>query len=113
MSPQALAKSRDIDVDTMITNARKASEFLKALSHEARLVILCLLVEGEKSVTEIEHLLSLRQPAVSQQLARLRADKLVETRRDGKNIYYSLARPEVRDVIMALHAAFCPPTRAR
>ena len=109
MSPQALAKSRDIDVDTMITNARKASEFLKALSHEARLVILCLLVEGEKSVTEIEHLLSLRQPAVSQQLARLRADKLVETRRDGKNIYYSLARPEIRQVIEALHAAFCAP----
>lgn len=111
MSPQAMAKLRDIDIDTMITNARKASEFLKALSHEARLVILCLLVEGEKSVTEIEQLLSLRQPAVSQQLARLRADKLVETRRDGKSIYYSLARPEVRDIIMALHAAFCPPPR--
>ena len=113
MSPQAVAKSRDLDIDTMITNARKASEFLKALSHQARLVILCLLVEGEKSVTEIEQLLSLRQPAVSQQLARLRADKLVETRRDGKNIYYSLTRPEVRDIIMALHAAFCPPKRAR
>jgi DNA-binding transcriptional ArsR family regulator len=113
MSPQALAKSRDLDIDTMITNARKASEFLKALSHEARLVILCLLVEGEKTVTEIEQLLSLRQPAVSQQLARLRADKLVETRRDGKSIYYSLARPEVRDIIMALHAAFCPPKRSR
>jgi DNA-binding transcriptional ArsR family regulator len=51
----------------------------------------------------------LRQPAVSQQLARLRADDLVETRRDGKNIYYSLARPEVRQVIEALHAAFCSP----
>ena len=113
MSAQALAKSRDLDIDTMITNARKASEFLKALSHEARLVILCLLVEGEKSVTEIEQLLSLRQPAVSQQLARLRAEKLVEARREGKNIYYSLARPEVRDVIMALHAAFCPPKRTR
>ena len=87
----------DLDIDTMITNARKAAEFLKALSHEARLVILCLLVEGEKSVTEIEQLVSLRQPAVSQQLARLRADKLVETRRNGKSVYYSLARPEVRD----------------
>ena len=113
MSPQALAKPRDFDIDVMITNARHAAEFLKALSHEARLVILCLLVEGEKSVTEIEQLLSLRQPAVSQQLARLRADDLVETRRDGKSIYYSLARPEVRDVIMALHAAFCPPKRSR
>ena len=97
----------------MITNARKAAEFLKVLSHEARLVILCLLVEGEKSVTEIEQLVSLRQPAVSQQLARLRADNLVKTRRNGKSVYYSLVRPEVRDVIIALHAAFCPSARSR
>jgi DNA-binding transcriptional ArsR family regulator len=125
MSSQALAKAsvrapakpqtkaRDLDIDTMLNNARMASEFLKALSHEARLVILCLLVDGEKSVTEIEQTLSLRQPAVSQQLARLRADGLVDTRRDGKNIYYSLAKAEVRDVIMALHAAFCKPKRGR
>ena len=113
MSPQALAKPRDLDIDVMIANAQEASEFLKALSHEARLVILCMLVEGEKSVAEIEETLSLRQPAVSQQLARLRADDLVQTRRDGKNIYYSLARPEVRDIIAALHAAFCRPRRKR
>jgi DNA-binding transcriptional ArsR family regulator len=113
MSPQAIAIPRDLDIDVMIANAQEASEFLKALSHEARLVILCLLVEGEKSVAEIEEILSLRQPAVSQQLARLRADGLVETRRDGKNIYYSLARPEVRDIIAALHAAFCRPRRKR
>ena len=108
-----LAKSRDLDIDMMIANAEKASEFLKALSHEARLVILCLLIEGEKSVAEIEQMLSLRQPAVSQQLARLRADNLVETRRDGKNIYYTLARPEVREIIEALHAAFCRPRRSK
>ncbi len=107
MSPQALTKISERDIEMMIANAQQASEFLKALSHEARLVILCLLVEGEKSVTEIEQMLSLRQPAVSQQLARLRMDNLVETRRDGKNIYYSLARPEVREIIGALHAAFC------
>lgn len=101
------------DIDTLLENAREASEFLKALSHEARLVILCLLVEGEKSVTEIEQTLSLRQPAVSQQLARLRADKLVEARRDGKNIFYSLSRPEVRQVIESLHDAFCEPRRRR
>lgn len=100
-------KKPDLDIDDLLKNAQAASEFLKALSHEARLVILCLLIEGEKSVTEIEQLLKLRQPAVSQQLARLRADDLVETRRDGKNIYYSLARSEVRQVIESLHAAFC------
>lgn len=104
-------KKADIDINMLLENAQQASEFLKALSHEARLVILCLLTEGEKSVTEIEQLLKLRQPAVSQQLARLRADDLVETRRDGKNIYYSLARPEVRQIIEALHATFCSPRR--
>ncbi len=113
MSTQTLVKPRDVDMDDMIANAQEASEFLKALSHEARLVILCLLVEGEKSVAEIEEMLSLRQPAVSQQLARLRADDLVQTRRDGKNIYYSLARPEVRDIIAALHAAFCRARRQK
>jgi DNA-binding transcriptional ArsR family regulator len=97
----------------MMRNASQASAFLKALSHEARLVILCLLVEGEKSVSEIEQTLSLRQPSVSQQLARLRAEGFVETRRNGKNVYYSLARPEVRDIIMALYAVFCKPKRSR
>lgn len=105
------AAGGSMDMDEMLANARQASVFLKALAHEARLVILCLLVDGEKSVGEIEETLRLRQPAVSQQLARLRADDLVETRRDGKNIYYSLARPEVREVIEALHRSFCKPKR--
>ena len=103
----------ELDLDTLVANARGASEFLKALSHEARLMILCLLVDGEKSVSDIEETLKLRQPAVSQQLARLRADDLVEARREGKNIYYSLARSEVRDIIEALHRAFCKPRRAK
>jgi DNA-binding transcriptional ArsR family regulator len=103
----------NIDLDMLLANACEASEFLKALSHEVRLLILCFLIEGEKSVGEIEHLLELRQPAVSQQLARLRADGLVETRRDGKNIYYSLARSEVRDVIEVLHQAFCQTRKTR
>ena len=106
---RARSKQPALDIEMLVANAQEASEFLKALSHEARLVILCLLTEGEKSVTEIEQLLGLRQPAVSQQLARLRADALVESRRDGKNIYYSVARPEVRSVIEALHRAFCNP----
>ena len=102
-----------LDLDMLLTNARQASEFLKALSHEVRLLILCFLVDGEKSVSEIEQLLKLRQPAVSQQLARLRADGLVEARRNGKNIYYSLSRTEVREVIQVLHDAFCKPRKSR
>jgi DNA-binding transcriptional ArsR family regulator len=105
------------DIDAMIDSAHEASAFLKALAHEARLVILCLLLEKELSVTEIEDILRMRQPAISQQLARLRADGLVDTRRDGKNIYYSLARTETREVIGALHRAFCAapsrPARTR
>ena len=102
-----------LDIDMLQANAREASEFLKALSHEVRLLILCFLIEGERSVGEIEKMLKLRQPAVSQQLARLRADGLVETRRDGKNIYYSLARTEVRDVIQVLHDSFCGTRKTR
>jgi DNA-binding transcriptional ArsR family regulator len=102
-----------LDLDTLAANARGASELLKALSHETRLMILCLLADGEKSVSDIEQTLKLRQPAVSQQLARLRADDLVEARRNGKNIYYSLARTEVRDIMAAVHRAFCKPGRSR
>jgi DNA-binding transcriptional ArsR family regulator len=111
--PAPVEHDSGIDLVTLVANAREASDFLKALSHEARLMILCLLVEGEKSVSEIEQSLRLRQPAVSQQLARLRTDGLVEARRDGKSMYYSLARTEIREVIEALHRAFCRPRRGR
>jgi DNA-binding transcriptional ArsR family regulator len=94
-------------LDQMTANAQRATEFLKALAHENRLMILCILAEGEKSVTELEHMLGLRQPTVSQQLARLRADGLVATRRDGKTINYRLASKEARVVIGALYDLFC------
>ena len=92
--------------------ARKASNFLKALSHENRLLLLCLLAERERSVTELENILSLRQSAVSQQLARLRYDGMVDTRRDGKTIYYSLADDDVRRVISVVYDIFCAPDTA-
>jgi DNA-binding transcriptional ArsR family regulator len=108
VSTQARRQSRaKPDIEQLLDNARDASAFLKALSHETRLVILCLLVEGRKSVGELEDKLQLRQPVVSQQLARLRADNLVESERDGKNVYYSIARPEVVETIGALYRAFC------
>ena len=87
-------------------NAKEASEFLKALAHEGRLVILCHLVDGERSVGELETLLGARQAAVSQQLARLRHEGLVKGRRDGKTIYYSVGDPEVRLLIETLNALF-------
>jgi len=115
MSPRPLPSSRKdhFDIDAMMESAHEASGFLKALAHEGRLLILCLLIDGEKSVSEIEDMLSLRQPAISQQLARLRADGLVETRREGKSIFYSLARSEVHDIVSTLHRSFCEAPRAR
>lgn len=95
------------ELDRLMRNARKASNFLKAVSHESRLLLLCLLAERERSVTELENILSLRQSAVSQQLARLRYDGMVDTRRDGKTIYYSLADDDVRRVIAMVYGIFC------
>ena len=95
------------DLKRLCVKARKASEFLKALAHENRLLILCLLAERERSVTDLEQLLALSQPTVSQQLARLRLDGLVECRRDGRVVYYSLADTATRNFINAVYDKFC------
>jgi ArsR family transcriptional regulator len=96
-----------IDVRSMSAQAATAAAFLKALSHEGRLMILCHLVSGEKSVTELERLLASRQAAVSQQLARLRLEGLVHARRDGKAIFYSIQDEKVQRVIRLMHEMFC------
>ena len=106
-------RGRPHELERMVDNAKRASSFLKALAHESRLIILCILAEGEKSVSELERELDLRQPTVSQQLARLRADGLVSTRRDGKIIYYSLASDEARIIIGAIYDVFCRKPRRR
>jgi DNA-binding transcriptional ArsR family regulator len=99
--------------DPMFAQARKAADFLKALAHESRLLILCILAEGEKSVGDLERILGLRQPAVSQQLARLRTDGIVATRREGKVVYYSLANEQARRIVEVVHKTFCGPVAAR
>lgn len=93
--------------EEMQANAQHAAAFLKTLAHEGRLMILCHLGSGEKSVGELEELLSIRQAAVSQMLARLREEGLVQTRRDGKTIYYSLADDNTNRVIGLLYDIFC------
>ncbi|MEM7178555.1 MAG: metalloregulator ArsR/SmtB family transcription factor [Pseudomonadota bacterium] len=95
------------EMDEMMENARHATNFLKALAHEGRLMILCHLVSGEKSVTELEELLSARQAAVSQQLSRLRLEGLVHPRRDGKTIYYSLGDDRARQMLEVVYDMFC------
>lgn len=95
------------ELDAMVGNATLAANFLKAISHEGRLMILCHLVTGEKSVTELEDLLSARQAAVSQQLSRLRLEGLVIPRRDGKVIYYRLADDRSRRILEVVYELFC------
>ena len=88
--------------DTSLENAKVASDFLKVLGNENRLIILCALLEHELKVGEMEQLLGIRQPTLSQQLARLRAKDLVHTRRVAKEVFYSLANSEVKKTIGVL-----------
>lgn len=112
--PQFKKDMSDEDMDKMMASACDASQLLKALSHEGRLMILCHLVTGEKSVTELEELLSARQAAVSQQLARLRLEGLVTPRREGKAIYYSLTDDRPKRVLEVIYDMFCSvPTAAK
>ena len=97
----------EADLDKLMDNAQEAANFLKAISHEGRLLILCHLSAGEKSVTELEDLISARQAAVSQQLARLRLEGLVTPRREGKTIYYRLTDDRPRQMIDLVYDIFC------
>jgi DNA-binding transcriptional ArsR family regulator len=106
-APHQDDKALSPELDELMRKARRASDFLKALSHENRLLLLCLLSEGERSVSELEAILSMRQSAVSQQLARLRLDNLVVARRDGKAVLYSLANDDVRRMIGVIYDIFC------
>lgn len=91
----------------MSSRAAEAAAYLKTLAHEGRLMILCHLGAGEKSVGELEALLEIRQAAVSQMLARLRDEGLVSTRREGKTIFYSLSDGNTEQVIGLLYSLFC------
>ena len=99
----------DREVNLMHENAITAADFLKALAHEGRLMILCHLASGEKSVTELEELLKYRQAAVSQQLARLRLEGMVNYRRDGKAIYYSLNGKKSERILSLIYDMYCEP----
>ncbi|MEQ1943759.1 metalloregulator ArsR/SmtB family transcription factor [Mesorhizobium sp. VNQ89] len=93
----------------MIPASGMAAELLRSLAHQKRLLVLCALGSDEKSVAQLRHELDIEQVPMSQQLMRLRADGLVEARREGTTIFYRVTRPEVLKVVEALHAAFCPP----
>ncbi len=97
-----------MNVRDLIPGAGEAAELLRSLSHPQRLLVLCALGNEERSVAELRELLDIDQVPMSQQLMRLRADGLVEARRDGTTVYYRITKPEVLTVIEALHSAFCP-----
>ena len=103
-----------MDVMTFETNARRASAMLKALCNDRRLLILCHLALGEKSVGQLEQLVGLSQSALSQHLARLRRERIVATRRASQSIYYRIASPEAAALMETLHAIYCGvPTTVR
>ena len=99
----------NINTDVMKSAADQASNLLKALSNRHRLLIICQLIDGERSVGELAEFLDLRDSTVSQHLALLRKDGLVFARRDGQTIFYSIASEPARKVLQALYEAYCAP----
>ena len=106
--------SMKIDSGIMERAADQASDLLKALANRHRLLIICQLIDGERSVGELAQFLNLRDSTVSQHLALLRKDGLVAARRDAQTIYYSIASEPAREVLKTLYHVFCaPPKLAR
>ena len=96
-----------IDLSRMHDSAQHACQLLKTLSNTDRLMLVCQLAQGEKCVGELESLLGIGQPTLSQQLGVLRDNEMVSTRREGKNIYYRIANPKALALIDVLYAEYC------
>ena len=98
-----------INLDQMAQSASRASALMKTLGHKDRLMILCHLTDGEKSVGEIAELLQIPQSPLSQHLSRMRKENLVDTRREAQTIYYSLKSGEASRIVEVLYELFCAP----
>lgn len=96
-----------IDPNKMASAAQRASELMKTLGHKDRLMVLCHLASGEKSVGELARLLEIPQSPLSQHLARMRRESLVSTRREAQTIYYSIASGKAERVVALMHDMFC------
>ena len=99
----------DVTTDRLESKAIEVAATLSALANPKRLVVLCNLLAGEKSVGELAEIVQLTQGALSQHLGKMRALRLVATRRDGQTIYYSLASAEVQAVLETLYTVYCAP----
>lgn len=102
-----------VNAEIMERAADQASELLKALANRHRLLIICQLIDGERSVGDLAEFLNLRDSTVSQHLALLRKDGLVSARREAQTIFYSIASEPAREVLKTLYQAFCAPKSAR
>lgn len=98
----------DIDPDVLRSAAGRAVGALKVLANEDRLLLLCQLSQGEMCVSDLEQRLGIRQPTLSQQLGVLRNEGVVSTRREGKNVFYSVADPALLEILALLYRLYCP-----
>ena len=95
------------DKTEMVENAGDAADFLKKFAHPSRLMIVCALVDGERSVRDLEDTLGIRQPGLSQQIAELREAGLIRGRKESKNMFYRLTDGRITEFISLLHRMFC------
>jgi DNA-binding transcriptional ArsR family regulator len=102
-----------MNIDVMEAAADSASDLLKALANRHRLLIVCQLIDGERSVGDLAQFLGLRDSTVSQHLSLLRKDGLVAARRDGQTIYYSIASDPAREILTALYRVYCAPPNGK
>lgn len=105
-----------LDLDWMRSQAAQVVSLLKVIGNPDRLLLLCQMLQGEYSVGELEEMLDIQQPTLSQQLGLLRNEGLVSTRREGKYIYYSVSHPHVQVILGVLHQLYCsapPPNKSK
>ncbi len=108
-----MGQAATLELDAMRDAADSACALMKVLANPDRMLLLCQLCEGEHNVGQLQEQLGIVQPTLSQQLAVLREEELVQTRREGKNIYYRIASPEAQAVLGVLYAQYCKPGRGR
>lgn len=108
-----IAMRHDLDPATaqMLGNAAEAADFLKKFAHPSRLMILCALVEGERTVRDLEDTLGIRQPGLSQQIAELREAGMIEGRKESKNVHYHLSDARISEFVAFMYGMFCTPPR--
>ena len=100
-----------MDIDLLDRTAESAAELLSALANKNRLMILCNLLNGEMAVHPLAEAVGMSQSALSQQLAKLRLQRLVATRRAGREVYYRVASPQVSEVLATLYRLYCDPAQ--